>query len=496
MGSIWTGRNAQTGEIRIPDWVESRARNALDIADEISRRPFQTYGNQRIAGFTPDQRQAFSQIRQSQGQFMPQMGRSMDSLSSIQTGSVPMIGGGRSQPVVDAGMKARGGTIGMEFNPQFRALAGFGDEGVSNLRAGDRVIEAGRNLGIGEGDINRLSRMMVPGGGQAAIDWQAVDRDRGADQAPVMNPPALGLVRPPDRLPVLPPNPQPVTPTLDQAQAGLTLASATSLDPTSIERVRAERFYDAPVERYMNPYLSQALEPTLREIRRQNDIAAQRDMARATAAGAFGGGRHGIIDAERERNTQQLIADTIARGYSGAYQSASERVAADQARELQAAQGNQQFGNQARFRNQDAANQFALANMAAGNEMARFNTGLRQQSTLANLDAIMRQREQAIAAARTGSDVAQAGQAMNLRDIQALMGIGERQQASDQANMNLAYEDFLREQNYPQEQLNLLLSALQGTPYGRTTYGPGPSAGGQGIGALLALLGGGMRLAA
>jgi len=88
---------------------------------------------------------------------------------------------------------------------------------------------------------------------------------------------------------------------------------------------------------YMNPFLEAALAPQLREARRQSDISALADRSRLTKAGAFGGGRQAIMDAERDRNLQTRLGDITSKGYSDAYTQAMRQfnVEQDRARGVQ-----------------------------------------------------------------------------------------------------------------------------------------------------------------
>ena len=56
---------------------------------------------------------------------------------------------------------------------------------------------------------------------------------------------------------------------------------------------------------YMNPYLQNVLDPQLAELRRQNDISNMQANAKLTGAGAYGGGRQAIMNAENNRNLMQ-----------------------------------------------------------------------------------------------------------------------------------------------------------------------------------------------
>ena len=73
---------------------------------------------------------------------------------------------------------------------------------------------------------------------------------------------------------------------------------------------------------YMNPYLSAVLNPQLAELRRQNDITNMASNAKATQAGAFGGSRQALMNAENDRNMMQEMNKTVGQGYANAYDKA------------------------------------------------------------------------------------------------------------------------------------------------------------------------------
>jgi hypothetical protein len=70
---------------------------------------------------------------------------------------------------------------------------------------------------------------------------------------------------------------------------------------------------------YMNPYLQSVLDPQMAELRRQNDITNMMSNAKMTGAGAFGGGRQAIMNAENNRNLMQEMNKTVGQGYASAY---------------------------------------------------------------------------------------------------------------------------------------------------------------------------------
>ena len=73
---------------------------------------------------------------------------------------------------------------------------------------------------------------------------------------------------------------------------------------------------------YMNPYLQNVLTPQLDELRRQNDITNMGTNAKMTQAGAFGGGRQAIMNAENNRNLMMEQNKTVGQGYANAYDKA------------------------------------------------------------------------------------------------------------------------------------------------------------------------------
>lgn len=198
-----------------------------------------------------------------------------------------------------------------------------------------------------------------------------------------------------------------------QGLAGLTVPSA--LDTASQQ---AQQTYQTSqqymptvgtVESYMNPYLEAVIAPQQREASRQAEIARQQTAGRLAQAGAFGGSRQAIMEAEGQRNLQQLLSDITGKGYASAYDTAQQRRAAD----IQA--GIQGLGQQT------SATQ-ALSNVGA------------QQ------------------------------QAAGLQNLQQQLAGGQLQRDIEQAAINKGYEQFMREEAYPKEQLQFERQAISGIP--------------------------------
>lgn len=85
---------------------------------------------------------------------------------------------------------------------------------------------------------------------------------------------------------------------------------------------------------YMNPYLQNVLQPQLEEVRRQAQIQQMQNASRMAKAGAFGGGRQAILDAELQRNLMTQMDKTIGQGYSTAYDRAMDQFNREQAQAM------------------------------------------------------------------------------------------------------------------------------------------------------------------
>ena len=131
---------------------------------------------------------------------------------------------------------------------------------------------------------------------------------------------------------------------------------------------------DAEVARYMNPYAAQVIDRTERERRRAAEQERQAAAARAVRAGAFGGSREAILEAERRRNLEQSIADIRAGGLAAAYDNALKQAQAQRRTQLDAS------------RNLTTLGQVAPAGSAQ--EAARLEAvgAARQQQAQAELD--------------------------------------------------------------------------------------------------------------
>ena len=71
--------------------------------------------------------------------------------------------------------------------------------------------------------------------------------------------------------------------------------------------------------------------------------------------------------------------------------------------------------------------------------------------------------------AGTAADIAGMAQRYGLTGAGAVTGVGEKEREMGQANLNLAYQDFLKQEGYPKEQIKFLTDVLQGVRLPQTT---------------------------
>ena len=201
-----------------------------------------------------------------------------------------------------------------------------------------------------------------------------------------------------------------------QATRGL-FGQAMGLDPRSAlaglarretPTVQAASLLDTDIARYQDPYTEQVLEPALADIQRRQDIAQQRAQSRAIRAGAFGGSRSAILEAEATRPFAEEAAQTIAGLRSAGFGQALGMAERDAARRQQA-----------------AINQ-------------------------ANLELRARQQQAGLLGGELGEQY---------RTLGLLSGIGGQQQALEQARLQAQRAEFERELGFPAYQLGLLQAA-------------------------------------
>ena len=288
----------------------------------------------------------------------------------------------------------------------------------------------------------------------------------------------------------------------------------------------AGQFTGETVGQYMDPYMQNVVDVQKRQAQEDYDIARAGRSARAVQAGAFGGSRAAVQEGLAERDLLDRQADIQARGLSTAYGDAQRMFEQDRAARM--AQQQAQAGEAARVQGGVAGEAARVqaaraAELARTQGMTQEEAARVQQAQAAELartqgisvdEAARIQQAQAAELARTqginideaarvqagqaaelarvqGAQAAenlassqfgldalrlqgqQAGQlaglseqerAAQIQNAQMLEAIGRAQQGEAQAGLDIGYQDYLRQQGYPEEQIGFYSDILRGLP--------------------------------
>jgi hypothetical protein len=195
------------------------------------------------------------------------------------------------------------------------------------------------------------------------------------------------------------------------------------------------------IQQYMNPYSDLVLNQQLQEMNRQAQIQGQSLDAQAVRAGAFGGSREGIQQAELGRNLAQTQNQAIAQAMQGNYGQA-----------LNTAQQQQQVGLA-------SANQ--IANMGQGiGQLAtgEYNIGAGMASGLGSLGAQL--GNVGVQQAALGAQQQTLGQ----NDVNFLYNLGSAEQRQQQSELDALRATQLQETMQPYNQLAFLSDIYKGAP--------------------------------
>lgn len=268
---------------------------------------------------------------------------------------------------------------------------------------------------------------------------------------------------------------------------------------------------------YMNPYTQGVLDIQRREANLSADQQLQKYRDSASSRGAFGGSRSAILEGELNRNRLQNLSDIEAKGLNDAYnmgmgqfntETAGNRALlgmglgqfnADEARQLAAwqagaGQSNAEQGQalQAWLANTGQFNADQTRGLQAWQANAgQFNADQNRelQSWLANTGQFNTDAARAMQAwqANAGQTNAETGQAIqgasaqqglagllgnlggvdfnqNRQVIQDIMNVGLTEEGRRQRELDMDYQDFLDQRDYPTKQLDAYRALIYGAP--------------------------------
>lgn len=187
------------------------------------------------------------------------------------------------------------------------------------------------------------------------------------------------------------------------------------------------------VQDYMNPFMQGVVDVQAREARRQADISRQAEQARLAQAGAYGGSRQAIMEAERQRNLGEQIGDIQSKGLMAAYEQAQKQRLGEATLGLEG----QRLGEMSR--------QFGAEGGA--------KYGMEAQ--------------------RLGEASRQFGAQQGLKTLADQLAAGTRQREIAQQPLTFGYEQFKESVAAPRESASYMSSLLQGLPTRANIYSQG-----------------------
>lgn len=195
----------------------------------------------------------------------------------------------------------------------------------------------------------------------------------------------------------------------NQAAAGTPGIDAAAATAGGISQYQARGIPETDLSPYMNKYVTNVLDAQKRRATQTfQEQQAGRDAA-AVAAGAFGGDRRFVQDSLATRDLNQQLQEMDATGLAAAFD-----------------RGTSLFQNDEENRRLGAA------------------LGL--------------------SGAQTQGALSQTGQDMKLGLAEALSGVGAKKQQREQAGLDLAYQDFVNQRDYPKQQADFYRAMIAGTP--------------------------------
>jgi len=179
---------------------------------------------------------------------------------------------------------------------------------------------------------------------------------------------------------------------------------------------QAQQFDSGAAQQYMSPYMQNVVDVQKAQAILDSQRAAAGRGAQAVQQGAFGGSRAAVQEALAGEALNRQLAEIQASGQQQAFEQAQQQFERDRAARADA----ERIG------------------LGAG-EMAGS-----QARALAELGGMAR--------------------ASDIESAQLLEQVGKGLTAREQAGLDLAYQDFVRQRDFPKEQIQFLSSVLRGVP--------------------------------
>ena len=394
-----------TSTVQLPEWYTQYTTDMLGKAQAASNLPYAQYTGPRIAGFTPTEKTGFEATKSAAMAYQPFL-------------------------------QQAGATLGQA------------------------AVASG--LGAAAADFAKASELSGAEAAQSFFDRSAAMSAATAAQ------PFFG---------------QGITPIQQAGQASALTAAQPYMSA-------AARTFPQAAQEYMSPYIKNVVD----EISKQGVRQLQEKYLPAVGqefiqAGQFGVGpgstRMGEFGARALRDVQEAVLGEQAKALQAGYGQAADIYGRDVARFADLAGTAGQIGtadyNRLLESGARIADIGAKVGQLTGDDAARLAeigraTGTLTAQDAANLARIGESKGQlAQGDAQALRDLAQrysmlgeTSQTLGLTGAQAITGVGATERAMQQANLDLAYQDFLKQEAYPKEQIKFLSDVLSGVQLPKT----------------------------
>tara|TARA_B100000282_G_scaffold286972_1_gene254049 strand:- start:657 stop:1949 length:1293 start_codon:yes stop_codon:yes gene_type:complete len=247
-------------------------------------------------------------------------------------------------------------------------------------------------------------------------------------------------------------------------------------DPTQFSKFDfqdVQKFTDEGVmDDYMSPYMQAVVDRQKKGLIddfKKQSLQREGDLAKQT--GGLESSRAFLVNQAAESDLLDRLADVEATGQEKAFEMAMNQFSQD--RSVQMEQESKRASELA-AREKAQAQEYARAGDQAAAEAARVQAAKYEDE--ARIQAAQAAENRAAeqfgldAAAAAGTQAAQLAKLQemarqgDMQAIEALATVGKQMDLREQAALDLAYEDFLRQQGYGRDQLNFLSGILRGMP--------------------------------
>jgi hypothetical protein len=468
-GSAPAPSNQTVTQTNIPEYARPYVERMLgktEALTDINQNPYQPYGGQRIADFNQTQRDAFDEaIRQTPAS---QLGTA--------TGLAERAGIGAIN------MQDRSNMLGDEALGYGQAGSMYGSLGADQAMAAARGAQRDAQMYGAEGaGFGRSAAGLAPEAqryGQEASDIGMGGMNYGSMGA------GYG------------------TRGAQAAEQGFGAGEAFARQATDPNAIQA----------YMSPYMQNAVDFQKSQAIRDFDVGRQTQKARAVGAGAFGGSRQAIAEAEAQRNLSNQLAGIQATGTQKAFEDAQRQQQFGANLGLQGLQtgygglglgiqgsdaglrglGTAMQGKEAGMRGLGQAGSL-LGQGIAGSQLGLSSVGQQinaGQLGLSGADAGMKGAGYGLQGVTAATGAGQLGlgglgAATSAAGTLGTLGqtefgqeqninaerqkIGAIKQGQDQSALDLDYQDFLSQRNYPYKQLSFFSDMLRGLPLSQSS---------------------------